>query len=262
MTAGSATRNGLPIMVGAIPSSSLGPDLQWAHKDQMVSRAETMMLLHRYSQVPVFDHGQRPLRNKLKGMATWESIARARLISAEPKLADALAETPPQVVHKDSDLFRAIPMILDAEAVLVAEQGDICGIVTAYDLTEWLADRSEPFFALSETEELLRSLFAQITEIDTLLRSVGPDDAPVQIDDLTMGECIRVLDREETWQQIGADHDRATVVAALNEARETRNRLMHGHGHCAGDTQQCRNLLDYLRVIVKSQRQGDAARAE
>ncbi|MCY3894434.1 MAG: hypothetical protein OXF65_14210 [Acidimicrobiaceae bacterium] len=248
--------NDYPLMVGSILSPELGENLKWVHLDQTVGLAETMMMLHKYSQLPVFGRGKMPRRSDLKGMVTWESIARARLGSIEePELADALADAVPQVVGQDMELFRAIPMILDAEAVLVEHQGKICSLITPYDLTEWLADVSEPFFALSEIEALLRCLVDRCTDGDTPVRSVRPDDAPVQIDDLSMGDCIRVLEGEDTWLRLGTHHDRATVVKALNEARKTRNRLMHGREYLTCDAQRCRNLLDYLRALTKSQPQ-------
>lgn len=260
MTAGSAAGNSYPLMVEAILSPELGEDLKWVHLDQTVGLAETLMMLHKYSQLPVFRRGNAPRRSDLEGLVTWESIARARLGSAEePELADALADAVPQVVERDMELFRVIPMVLDAEAVLVEHQGEICSLITPYDLTKWLADVSEPFFALSEIEARLRCLVDRCIDGGTHKRSVGSDDALLRIVDLSMGDCIRVLEREDTWLRLDTRHDRATVVKALNEARETRNRLMHGREYAADDAQRCRNLLDYLRALTKSQPQVDEA---
>ena len=239
MTASTTTVPSYPMTISAVQSASLGDDLVWAHKDQKASHAETLMLLHKFSQIPVFNHGKRPLRNKLAGMATWQSLARARLVSSDPNLGDSMADAVPPVVDKDADLFAAIPGVLAAEVVLVQAEGEICGMVTAHDLADWLSVHSEPFCALVETEALLRDLAVRY----------GCD---AMAEDPSMGDCISELGREETWRRLGTNHDRATIIKALNQVREIRNRLMHGRGRATDDTQHCRNLLDYLRALTSA----------
>lgn len=251
MAAGNETRNSYPMTVGDLPGASVGGDLVWAHKDRTVGHAETLMLLNKFSQIPVFDHGEKPLQNKLAGLATWQSIACARLTSSDPKLklTDALADTLPPVVRKEADLFIAVPAILDAETVLVEDCGLICGIVTAHDLAELLADRSEPFFVLSETEAVLRDL---VTQHGLEVRQRAPEDSTVAADNLSMSDCIGALMQKDAWLQLGTGHDRSVVRKALERAREARNRLMHARQQETEDIRQLRNMLDYLRALASA----------
>ena len=242
------TSSGYPMKVGGLPSACLGSALRWACKDRPVRYAETLMVVHQFSQIPVFDDDEVPLRSKLVGMATWQSLARARhaVHGSEPKLSEALAETSPQVVSKDADLFTAIPRILAAEAVLVQDGDDICGMVTAYDIADWLAARSEPFFALIEIETMLRDLVKRSERV------AGRPDDDASIDGLSMYGCINKLKSEKTWGNLNTTHDREVVAEALDRARDARNHLMHGRDDAADDLSHCRNVLSLLRSLTST----------
>lgn len=248
MASDNGTGNSYPMKVGDLPGASVGADLVWAHRNRTVGHAETLMLLNRYSQIPVFDHGEKPLRNKLAGLATWQSIACARLTSPDPKLADALSEKPP-VVSRETDLFLAVPAILYAETVLVEECGVICGIVTAHDLAELLADRSEPFFVLSETEAVLRDL---VTHHGLDVKQRESEGSAAEADNLSMSDCIGALLQEDAWQQLGTSHDRSVVRKALDRSRKARNHLMHARKQETEDIRKLRNMLDYLRALAST----------
>lgn len=257
MTSGDEHASSYPISVDSIPSSSLGQKLVWAHVDKPIGYIETLMLLHKYDQIPVFDRDE-PWSKHLRGIVTWQSIARARLSHSEPSLADALV-VDQTVVDKDLDLFIAIPRILDTEIVLVRNEGRIDGIVTLYDLTEYLAARSEPFFLLSEIEVLLRMLVEDCIGVDAL-GELGGDDASIKTpDDLGMGDCKWILEQGNNWDLLGTNHDRATVINEIERARKLRNQLMHGRAFKMEEIGRHRNLLDYLRVLAQSPRSRKAS---
>lgn len=241
-----------PISLDSIPSSSLGQKLVWAQIDKPIGYIETLMLLHKYDQIPVFDR-DKPWSKHLRGIVTWQSIARARFGHGEPSLADALV-VDQTVVDKDLDLFTAIPRILDTEIVLVQHKGRIDGLITLYDLTEYLAARSEPFFLLSEIEVLLRGLVKWCIDEDKLSQYRSGDISISTSDDLGMGDCKRILEQGKFWEQLGTNQDRVTVVSEIECARKLRNQLMHGRAFEMDEIGRYRNLLDYLRVLAQSPR--------
>lgn len=252
-----------PMFISSIPSSSLDEKLVWTHIAKPIGYVETLMLLHKYNQLPVFD-SDKPWSKHLRGIVTWQSIARARLVQAEPSLAEAL-EQYPLVVDRDLDLFTAIPRILDAEVVLVRDKGQIVGLITSYDLTEYFAKYSEPFFLSSEIEVLLRALVKKCIDEDELGQYGGSSNPLSTFDELGIGDCKRILEQRECWERLSTNQDRATVVAEIDRARETRNQLMHGHMSEMGDDKirMLRNFLDYLRILTRPPRnRGVAAKDE
>ncbi|WP_419552030.1 CBS domain-containing protein [Candidatus Poriferisodalis sp.] len=252
MTLGNELSSTYPIFVSSIPSSSLGEKLVWTHIDKPIGYVETLMLLHKYNQIPVFDHDE-PWSKYLRGIVTWRSIARARLGRREPSLAEALVENQ-HVVDKDLDLFTAIPRILDTEIVLVRDKGRIDGLVTLYDLTEYLAESSEPFFLLSEIEVLLRRLVERCTDKYTPGQRGEADISIKTLDDLGMGDCRTILEQQNNWELLGTNQDRATVTGEIECARKLRNQLMHGRPFEMDDIGRHRNLLDYLRILAQPPR--------
>lgn len=260
MTSDNQFSSSYPISISSIPSSYLGEDLVWAHIAKPIGYVETLMLLHKYNQIPVFDRDQ-PRSTDLRGIVTWQSIARARVGRGEPSLADALVEYPP-VVDKDLDLFTAIPMMLEKEIVLVRDEGRIDGLITLYDLTKYLADRSELFFVLAEIEVLLRRIVKTYIGEGALSQHRESDTWIKKLDDLGMDDCKRILEQDEHWKQLGINHDRVIVVNAIDRARKLRNSLMHGRpsemvASDMADIGRHRNLLDYLRLLARPPRNWD-----
>lgn len=252
MTQDYESKSSYPMFVSDVPSSSLGEKLVWAHIDKPIGYIETLMLLHKYDQIPVFDHNE-PWSNHLKGIVTWQSIARSRIGRGEPLLVEALVEDQ-HPVDSDVNLFTAIPRILSTEIVLVRDEGRIDGLITLYDLTEYLAKRSEPFFLLSEIEVLLRELIKDRIGKSVLSEFSEGGTSIKTLDDLGMGNCKWILEQQKYWALLGTNHDRTTVVHAIERARKLRNQLMHGGSFEMDDIGSHRNLLDYLRILTQSPR--------
>ena len=248
MTTDESRSPNYPLSITSIPSSSLGRNLIWLPAHRSIESATTLMQLHKYSQMPVFD-SDKPFMCKLLGVITWQSIAGARLRKkSEPKLVEALVKLP--VVERDDELFAAIPRIMEAEAVLVHHQGQIDGIVTAYDLSKFLANRLEPFLIFNEIEIHLRALVGQLRGERELDQDSGPTDSVSRGKCRTMGQCIQALERAEDWSQIVLHQDREIVIRELKIMSAQRNDLMHGRRLELVDIDRHRHLLDYLRDLA------------
>lgn len=241
-----------PVSISSIPSSSLGSELAWLPLHKPVESAATLMQLYKYDQIPVFD-SDRPLLCKLAGVATWQSIERARLGQQnEPTLAEALTKLP--VVKRDEELFAAIPRIMEAEAALVRHQGQIDGIVTAYDLSKFLASRLEPFLIFNEIEIHLHTLVGRLTSEGEFDQDGDPSDSMGTGVGLTIGRCIEKLDSAENWSRLALSQDREIVIQELKVMCAERNAFMHGRRLDVVNIGRHRHLLDYLRGLAKPPR--------
>ena len=163
-------------------------------------------------------------------------------------LVEALVNLP--VVERDDELFAAIPRITEAEAVLVHHQGQIDGIVTAYDLSKFLANRVEPFLISNEIEIHLRALVGKLRGERELDQGSGPTDSVSTVNHLGMGQCIQALDSTKNWNRIVLDQDREIVVQELKVMSTERNAVMHGRRLDVGDIGRHRHLLNYLRDLA------------
>lgn len=249
MTTDTSHSPSYPVPVSSIPSSSLGSKLACLPLHKPIESAATLMQLYKFSHIPVFN-GDKPLLCELAGVVTWQSIARARLGQQnEPPLAEALIELP--VINRDEELFAAIPRIIEAEAVLVYHQDQVDGIVTAYDLSKFLASRLEPFLIFNEIEIHLQTLVARLGSEREMHQDDGPSESVSTGAGLTIGQCIEKLRKADNWSRIALNQDREIVVKALEVMRTARNAAMHGRKLDADDIIQHRSLLEYLRDWAK-----------
>ncbi len=83
---------------------------------------------------------------------------------------------------------------------------------------------------LGEVEHHVRRLIeSKFTEAE-LADARDPGDTQRQIKsvaDLTIGECIRLLENEEKWKRIGLAVDRVIFIRDLHKVRAIRNDVMH-----------------------------------
>ncbi|WP_419838229.1 CBS domain-containing protein [Candidatus Poriferisodalis sp.] len=237
-----------PLSIASIPGLFLDGELVWIPAHKSIESAVTLMQIHKYSQIPVFD-SDKPLMCKLQGVITWQSIADARLRKKnEPELVEALVDLP--VVERDDELFAAIPKIMEAEAVLLYDQGQIDGIVTVYDLSKFLASRLEPFLIFNEIEIHLRTLAGQLRDESELDLVSGAIDSVSTVSHWGIGQCIQALKNAENWSKVVPHQDREIVVQELKIMSAERNAVMHGHRLEVDGIGRHRHLLDYLRDLA------------
>lgn len=209
--------------ISSLPSANRIPI--FVAPDALLQQVATLMMSNDFSQLPVMTG----LRD-LKGVVSWKTIG-TRLALKKPitTAKDCMEEA--KTISSSDPIFSAISLIATHDYVLVqAPDKTICGIVTASDLNDQFRLLAEPFLLVGEIENGVRRLLhGKFTQAELSGAKANGEDAR-QIDtpaDLTFGEYIRLVEREDNWQKLKIELDRVTVVAQLNRVRDIRNDVMH-----------------------------------
>lgn len=239
------------LRVNSLASANAG--VESVHLDDTLERAQALMMRKDYSQLAV-QSGPRDLR----GAISWESIAQAKIRKPGAGLRDAMLV--PEVIGLNDDLLARIPMIVDASFVFVqARDRQICGIVTTADLSLEFATLAKPFFLLAEVERRLRRLIDEHFTSEEIAAVVDPADAErsaVSASDLTIGECVRLLEDPSRWSRLGWGLDRIIFIAELHDVRLIRNEIMHFSPDPL-DEEQVRKIELFLRSLRRLDPQPD-----
>jgi hypothetical protein len=89
---------------------------------------------------------------------------------------------------------------------------------------------AEPFLLIGEIENHLRRLIGSRFSLEDLRQARNTVDQSrdvTAVDDLTLGEYIRLLQAEDNWSRLSLRLDRAEFIKWLAEVREVRNDVMH-----------------------------------
>ncbi len=214
--------------------------------DDAIMKALDLMIEHNYSQLPVLDED-----GCLLGMVTYESIMRATR-SFNVKLEslsvrDAMIKAPHH--FQDDDLFDLLDDLKNTNAVVIIDPGrHPTGIVTSFDTTEYLRDRTEDTMRLEEVELTIKD-FIKLSyrndkgEVDEekLNQAIGglfvQKDAQLnktlrEFDDLTLNDYIIMLTDKFTWDFLAPilKMKRDALIELLQKVRKTRNDLAHFRG--------------------------------
>jgi len=148
--------------------------------DATIEEAITLMLRYDYSQLPVMQSNR-----ELKGLFSWQSLGSRLAMGKEPSRVAYFMETP-QEMSSDGSLFDAIQIIAEHDCVLVrASDKTICGIVTAYDISEQFRQLAESFLLLGDIENHIRYLIAKAFTLTELQGAKDPNDQDRSITDVT-----------------------------------------------------------------------------
>jgi predicted transcriptional regulator len=188
-----------------------------------LDKATTLMLFENYSQVAVMQGAR-----DVKGMISWESIARRSMQSPPPStVQDCMIEA--RIVNATDALFDTLREVEQYGYVLVRDKGKITGIVTATDFATELASMSQAFIIIGTIERLIRSrLHPCLVEAD--LGHLEPHSRALADKDfarLTFGENVRLLERPEIWTRLKVSVDKAEFTKRLSVITEIRNDVMH-----------------------------------
>lgn len=199
------------------PVMSVGPDTT-------LHEVVTIMLLNDFSQLPVMV-GERDV----KGVVTWAEIAaRAVLGKLGSRASDCMVD--PVILNDTASIFEAIQTVVVKDFVLVRDkQRRIAGIVTAADLSLQFRSLSEPFLLLSEIETHVRNMIGETFTLQVLAgaRDPGSTREIHSVADLTFGEYVFLLQKEENWTRLGVKLDRQAFCRQLDCVRNIRNQVMH-----------------------------------
>lgn len=197
-------------------------------KENTLQEATTLMLMHDYSQLPVMN-GKR----NVDGLITWETIGNKLIHGDKNDQVSDYLKKGVDIIPNTTTLFDAVKIIIQKEVVLVKnENNEICGLVTATDISEQFVTISEPFLILEQIENHIRKLLDGKFSVDKLKAISVEEDSSREVEsisDLTFGEYIRLMENPENWEEMNLNIDRATLVKRLEEIRRIRNDVMHFH---------------------------------
>ena len=234
------------LRVSSIPSANRG--VVTVLEADLISKATTLMSFGGYSQLAIMQ-GMREVR----GMITWESIAKRSMLKPEPKtVADCRVDA--QVIDSDVSLFDAFPAIEEFGYVLArSKERIITGIVTATDFAIELNQHSYAFICLRTIEMLVRKklhpqvLSSDLNNLEEHSRARMESDPTL----LTFGENVRLLERDEIWARLNVSIDRSVFNKRLLYISDVRNEVMHFSPDPL-DAEQKRSLKqmeDFLRQV-------------
>jgi predicted transcriptional regulator len=193
--------------------------------DDTIDVACTKMSFNDYSQLAVLS-GPR----SLKGFISWDTIGKRRLVEEPTYVRDAVRHDA-KVVGLDDPLLPILGTVAEANFVFVrgADQ-TLAGIITAADITLEFRSFAGPYLLMGEVERRLRRILETVCEEEDLREATDASDTSRTasgVEDLTMGELLRLFQRPEIWGRLGWRLDRTEYVKQLNQVREIRNDLMH-----------------------------------
>jgi len=201
-------------------------NLVFVKPDCELSEAVTKMITYDYSQLPVM---QQPKRD-LKGVISWRSIGTKLSVGITTTKVRDLMEANFQLISSDTSLFKALPTIIEHDYVLVENSSkEICGIVTASDLSLQFKQLTEPFLLVSEIENHIRYLLSKLPKevIENAKDEKDTERVINSVADLTVGEYLRLFQNQTIWSKLSMQIDRRTFCEYLEKVRDIRNNIMH-----------------------------------
>lgn len=213
-----------------------------------LSKAVTIMQMNKYSQLPVINN----LRNII-GAITWESIGTAIANGVKGETVNDYMQKAITILSLDTPLLDAIDDILANDFAIVTDGiKQMCGIVTTADISEQYIRWTKPFVLLEQIENHIRMLMEGKFLLEDI-QKICQDDRPVNnIDDLTFGEYLRLIENPDYWSKLGLDTvDRAYFIKQLNKVREARNDVMHFEpaGLDPEQMNDIQKMTEYLKIL-------------
>ncbi|GGZ57899.1 hypothetical protein GCM10010371_16720 [Streptomyces subrutilus] len=184
-----------------------------------LSHAVTPMIEHDFSQLPVVDHN-----SVLRGVITWEGIARAQFGGGTATVSQAM-DPHPETAREQEELFRRIDRIQKSGFTIIVDgENAVIGILTSTDLAGQLKARIEPFTLLEELERRMRRL----------TRHFSMDELPQKIRktrelgrQFTLGQYAFLLEDPHCWAKLDWPYDQQHMLSRLRIVTKYRNELAH-----------------------------------
>ncbi|MEA1850197.1 CBS domain-containing protein [Chryseobacterium sp. MHB01] len=224
-------------------------ELIFVKPDSELAEAITLMMANDFSQLPVMQS-----KRDLKGVISWRSIGQKLSVGRTSLVARDLMEPNFQLISDETSLFKALPLIIEHDYILVRNKNkEICGIVTASDLSLQFKQLTEPFLLVGEIENHIRQILIKL-EKDELEKGKDSKDEHRKIEtvaDLTFGEYMRLCENPDIWIKLDLPIDRKTFCSEMNKIRDIRNNIMHfdPDGLEYENTETLRNFVRLLQTL-------------
>jgi CBS domain-containing protein len=213
--------------IGWPVSSVLDPEreLEVVGPDEPLSRVETLMIINDFSQIPVMNKSRR----ELYGSVTWQSIARWQGDRSQATARQVMEKDGPTARSSDGLLLHISTIIKNDYLYVQDPTGLYVGVLTATDLAEGFLATAGPFIKIGEIENRLRALVNHLPmpSIQQAAEFTGATRSIETADDLSFGQYVVILGKNENWEQLGIPFDRKTIVENLREVNAARNDVMH-----------------------------------
>ena len=233
------------------PTVRIG-SLEAAHKDIVsvkpncpLHKATMIMQFWNYSQLPVMIN-----HHEVKGVISWRSIGEAHAHMRNPNMAKDCMEKA-HIVEETMTLSDAASEIHKHDYVLVrgGRENKITGIVTATDIALEFKQHTHPFLLVGEIEAHLRNMIHGKFTTEYLNEIAKSEKEIFGPDDLTFGDYVELLSRQENWDILGLYFDKKEFIMRLDEIRTIRNNVVHFSVDAPGekDIEQLEGMVSLLR---------------
>lgn len=239
-----------------LPVSSVAadaPELIWVRAEASLREVETLMIMSDFSQIPVMNASRRELR----GTVTWKSIARSRANGKGDATAKDVMAVGGRVAESSDNLMDLVPSILAEDFIYFRNrEKEIVGIVTATDLAATFQNSTGLFVRIGEIESRLRLILDQLPlpELQAVLDENIKRDHFRGASDMTFGEYIRVLEKQERWDALKMGLDRKACIQNLKKIAELRNEIMHFRSGAEqeDDEKHVLSCLKWLKAVSET----------
>ncbi|MDM1397852.1 CBS domain-containing protein [Myroides odoratimimus] len=185
----------------------------FCYESESILKAKSLMLLNDFSQIPVLNEN-----NKIIGSVSWKSIGKMESLGVtSPSIIEYIENS--AIINENDDFLKYMKLVAKKDYVLVKDQEErLKGIITTYDMTINFKNFIIPFLHLGIIEDCIRTLI-QSNEIQI----------KKEVDCLTFGEYINLLNKEQNWKKITKLQliDKQVFIDKLNSIRILRNNIAH-----------------------------------
>lgn len=213
--------------------------------ESSLEEAVTKMIANDFSQLPVMHTNKKGL----VGVISWRSIGTRLSMGAKSKTVKDLMEDKVLPLPSTTSLFKALSFIIENDYALIQnEKKEICGIVTASDLSLQFKKLTEPFLLVNEIEMHIRSILSKLPK-EVIKNAKNPNHIERQVNkisDLTFGEYLRLLQEPENWKKFNFDVHKETFCGMIESVNSIRNRIMHFDPKGLDE-----NSIELLRKVIR-----------
>lgn len=214
--------------------------------ESSLKEAVTKMIANDFSQLPVMHTNKKGL----VGVVSWRSIGSRLSMGAKSRNVKDLMEDKVFPLPSTTSLFKALSFIIENDYALIHNiKKEICGIVTASDLSLQFKKLTEPFLLVNEIEMHIRSILSKLPK-EVIKNAKNPNHIKRQVNnisDLTFGEYLRLFQDPENWKKLNFDIHKETFCEMIESVNSIRNRIMHFDPKGLDE-----NSIELLRKVIRA----------
>lgn len=204
---------------------------------ETVRDALTKMVANDFSQLPVID-----ARGHLTGIISEQSITRTYYHISEQVFLFNLTvdncQSKAVTLSSEADIFEALDRLQKVSAVVIVNEKKPVGILTYFDATHFLRERTEALILVEDIETTLRKYIESVCDTDDKMKTaliiafnIDKRDSSSprrQYEEMSFGEHVQFITAEKNWPKFEAYFQpKKLFQSMMDTVREIRNQLMH-----------------------------------